>query len=162
RAMKEDAMADFFELQDANLWMKSEEELNAKWEKDYKDVIPYELFCEAKRNTVKICERAKGVQLDRSLKLPALPDADDRLKEEIPYERFWEPRRITVENLDRAKGVQLDRSLRLPAIADADDLLKEEVLKSFQRRGLPKTREYLDRIKEEYSLITRRCFSSYF
>src|SRR5690606_5085980 len=31
RAMKEDAMADFFELQDANLWMKSEEELNAKW-----------------------------------------------------------------------------------------------------------------------------------
>lgn len=118
RAMKEDAMADFFELQDANLWMKSEEELNAKWEKDYKDVIPYELFCEAKRNTVKICERAKGVQLDRSLKLPALPDADDRLK--------------------------------------------EEVLKGFQRRGLPKTREYLDRIKEEYSLITRKGFSSYF
>lgn len=118
KAMAEDAMADFFELQDANLWMKSEEEINEKWLKDYQDVIPYELFCQAKENTVKICERAKGVQLDRSLKLPVLPDADE--------------------------------------------ILKEEVMKGFKRRGLPQTREYVDRIKEEYSLITRKGFSSYF
>jgi DNA polymerase-3 subunit alpha len=118
RAMAEDAMQDFFELQDANLWMKSEEELNAMYEKHYRDVIPYELFCQAKRNTVEICRRAKGVQLDRSLKLPVLPDADERLK--------------------------------------------EEVMKGFKKRGLPQNREYLDRIKEEYSLITRKGFSSYF
>lgn len=118
RAMAEDSLQDFFELQDANLWQKSEEELNAKWEKDYKDVIPYDLFCQAKRNTVEICHRAKGVQLDRSLKLPVLPDADEKLK--------------------------------------------EEVMKGFKRRGLPQNREYLDRIKEEYSLITRKGFSSYF
>lgn len=117
-AMAEDQMRDFFELQDTNLWMKSEEELNEKWEKDYKDVIPYELFVEAKLNTVEICNKAKGVQLDRSLKLPNLPDADE--------------------------------------------ILKEEVLKGFKKRGLPKTREYLDRIKEEYSLITRKGFASYF
>lgn len=118
KAMSEDGMQDFFELQDANLWMKSEEELNEKWLKDYQDVIPYELFCKAKENTVKICQRAKGVQLDRSLKLPVLPDADE--------------------------------------------ILKEEVMKGFKKRGLPTTREYLDRIKEEYSLITRKGFSSYF
>ena len=117
-AIAQDQMQDFFELQDANLWMKSEEELNAKWESDYKDIIPYELFCQAKRNTVEICNKAKGVQLDRSLKLPVLPDADE--------------------------------------------ILKEEVMKGFKKRGLPTTREYLDRIKSEYSLITRKGFASYF
>jgi len=118
KAIAEDKTEDFFELQDANLWMKSEEELNEKWLRDYSDVIPYELFCEAKKNTVKLCERAKGVQLDRSLKLPILPDADL--------------------------------------------VLKEEIMKGFKRRNLPKNKEYLERIKEEYSLITRKGFSSYF
>jgi DNA polymerase-3 subunit alpha len=118
KAKAENSMQDFFELQDTNLWMKSEEELNAKWLADYSDVIPYELFLEAKRNTVEICRKAKGVQLDRSLKLPQIPDADERLK--------------------------------------------EEVMKGFAQRNLPKTKEYLSRLKEEYSLITRKGFSSYF
>lgn len=118
KAMAEDAMQDFFELQDSQLWMKSEEELNEKWESDYRDTIPEELFQQAKENTVKICHRAKGVQLDRSLKLPVLPDADDRLM--------------------------------------------EEVKKGLENRKLPKTRDYLDRLKEEFSLITRKGFSSYF
>jgi DNA polymerase-3 subunit alpha len=83
RALKEDSMQDFFELQDGNLWFKSEQEINEKWEKDYKDTIPYEFFEECKRNTVKICELAKGVKLDRSLKLPVLNDADDILREEV-------------------------------------------------------------------------------
>ena len=117
-AIAQDQMQDFFELQDANLWMKSEEDLNSKWEKDYKDIVPYEFFVEAKRTTVEICNKAKGVQLDRSLKLPVLPDADE--------------------------------------------VLKEEVLRGFKKRGLPQTREYTDRIKEEYSLITRKGFASYF
>ena len=117
-ALAEDQIKDFFELQDSNLWMKSEEELNSKWDKDYRDIIPYDIFCEAKRTTVEICNKAKGVNLDRSLKLPVLPDADERLK--------------------------------------------EEVMKGFALRGLPKNREYLDRIKEEYSLITRKGFASYF
>jgi DNA polymerase-3 subunit alpha len=118
RAMAEDNMRDFFELQDANLWMKSEEELNEKWEKDYQDIIPYELFCQAKKNTVAICEKAKGVQLDRSLKLPQIPDADE--------------------------------------------ILRDEIRKGFAKRGLPRTNEYLHRLEEEYSLITRKGFSSYF
>jgi DNA polymerase-3 subunit alpha len=118
RAIAADDTQDFFELQDASLWMKSEEELNQKWLDHYSDTIPYELFCEAKKNTVKLCERAKGVQLDRSLKLPNLPDADE--------------------------------------------VLKEEVMKGFIFRNLPKTKEYLERLKEEYSLITRKGFSSYF
>ena len=35
---------DLFELQDPNLWMKSERELDEKWESDYRDIIPYELY----------------------------------------------------------------------------------------------------------------------
>ncbi len=73
----------FFELQDQNLWMKSEEELNEKWNKDYSDVIPYELFCDAKKNTVEICRKAKGVELDRGIKLPQLEDANERLMDQI-------------------------------------------------------------------------------
>jgi DNA polymerase-3 subunit alpha len=116
--LKKNPDADFFELQDTNLWMKSEEELNRKWEAEYQDVIPYELFQEAKRNSVRICEKAKGVKLDRTLKLPILESADDKFKEEI--------------------------------------------MSGFQGRNLPKTKEYLNRIKSEYELITRKGFSSYF
>jgi DNA polymerase-3 subunit alpha len=115
---EKDAMKDFFELQDENLWMKSEEELNEKWLKDYSEIIPYEIFCEAKKNTVKVCERAKGVEFDRSLKLPIIDSCDERLKEAIKS--------------------------------------------GFVARGLPKNNTYLGRIKEEYSLITRKGFSSYF
>jgi DNA polymerase-3 subunit alpha len=118
RALAEDNMRDFFELQDANLWFKSEEELNEKWIAEYSDVIPYELFCEAKRTTVEVCRKAKGVKLDRSLKLPQIPNADD--------------------------------------------ILKDEVLRGAKFRGIPQTREYLNRIKEEYSLIVRKGFASYF
>jgi DNA polymerase III alpha subunit len=117
-AKQKDSMADFFELQDENLWMKSEEELNEKWLKDYSEIIPYELFQEAKKNTVRICEKAKGVTFDRSLKLPAIEDGDEKLKE------------LTI--------------------------------KGFNDRNLPKTKVYLDRLKEEISLIKRKGFSSYF
>jgi DNA polymerase-3 subunit alpha len=110
--------ADFFELQDTNLWMKSEEEINAKWEAYYQDIIPYEYFKEAKRNSVKICEKAKGVELDRSLKLPQLDHADGQFKESI--------------------------------------------MRGFQERALPTNKVYLNRVKEEYELICRKGFSSYF
>lgn len=73
--------ADLFELQDSQLWMKSEPELNTFWEKEYSDVIDYELFKQAKRETVAVCEIAKGVTLDRSSKLPNIPDAENILKE---------------------------------------------------------------------------------
>ena len=74
---------DIFELQDTNLWLKSEDELNFKWESDYKDIIPYELYKISKENTVKICEYAKGVEIDREIKLPKMPDADEALMEDI-------------------------------------------------------------------------------
>lgn len=74
---------DIFELQDTNLWLKSEDELNLKWEMDYKDVIPYELFKQAKETTVQICEFAKGVEIDRQIKLPMMPNADEQLMDHI-------------------------------------------------------------------------------
>lgn len=118
KAMEEDSMRDFFELQDTNLWMKSEEELNEKWLSCYSEIIPYEVFCEAKKNTVEICRRAKGIQLDRTLKLPV--------------------------------------------ITNEDDILYEEMIKGFKERRLPQTKVYANRLKEEYSLITRKGFASYF
>jgi DNA polymerase III alpha subunit len=81
--MDREETADLFELQDTNLWMKSEEELNEKWLASYSDVIPLELFEEAKRNTVRIAERARGVKLDRSVKLPYIEDAEGKLLEFI-------------------------------------------------------------------------------
>lgn len=76
---------DAFEIQDKNLYLKSEEEINEKWSSCYKDIIDYEIFKEAKRNTVRICEKAKGVetQMDRSIKLPEIADAEDKLLEAI-------------------------------------------------------------------------------
>lgn len=109
---------DLFELQDENLWMKSEDELNEKWEKDYTSIIDYEIYKIAKANTVKVCELAKGVELDRSIKLPTIQDEKNKLLE----------------------------------------LIKRGVVE----RGVPKTKLYLDRIKEEYQLICEKGFASYF
>ncbi len=118
RKAAEEGLQDLFELQDSNLWLKTEEELNEKWLKDYSDIIDYDLFKQAKRNTVEICRKAKGVQLDRSIKLPKIPDADEKLR--------------------------------------------EHMIEGFRRRGLPNTRTYLNRLKEEFSLICHKEFSSYF
>lgn len=74
---------DIFELQDTNLWMKSEDELNEKWELDYQDVIDYELYKQAKANTVKVAELAKGVKLDREIKLPRIENAEAELWDEV-------------------------------------------------------------------------------
>ena len=71
--------ADLFELQDENLWMKSEEELNEFWSQKYSDVFDYDLFKQAKLNTVEICNKSKGVELDRTLKLPRLENEDEEL-----------------------------------------------------------------------------------
>ena len=81
-----DTEGDFFELQDKHLWMKSEQEVNEKYlfrDKtgfSYSDIIPLELFEQAKRNTVEICRRV-NVEVDRSIKLPQIPDADIRFRE---------------------------------------------------------------------------------
>ena len=92
--MDREDTADLFELQDTNLWMKSEEELNEKWASDYSDVIPLEFFEEAKRNTVRVAERCKGVELDRSVKLPYIEDAEQKLLEyiSIGYKRRMLPK----------------------------------------------------------------------
>lgn len=111
---------DIFELQDTNLWMKSESDLNLKWESDYQSIIDYELYKQSKANTVEICRLARGVEIDRSIKLPELPDQE------------------------RA--------------------LKQAIIKGVQERGIPdkKKQIYLDRIKMEFDLITKKGFASYF
>jgi len=109
---------DIFELQDTNLWMKSEDELNEMWEKEFQDVIPYELFMQAKANSVAICQKCEGVELDRRIKLPELESAPK--------------------------------------------ILMENIMKGFEERKLPKTKKYLERIKEEYTLICKKGFASYF
>lgn len=73
---------DLFELQDTNLWLKSEDELNAKWEAGYQGIIDYELFKQAKSNSVKIAQLAEGVELNREIKLPKVANADELLWQE--------------------------------------------------------------------------------
>jgi len=111
---------EIFELQDENLWLKSEPEMNEKWFTSYKDTIPYDLFKKGKENTVLICNKAKGVEkkIDRSMKLPQIPDDNEKLKE-----LFW---------------------------------------KGFKEKQLPETPEYIKRFEEEYYLITKKGFASYF
>jgi len=53
------------------------------WEEKFQDVIDYELFKQSKANTVKIAEFAKGVQINKEIKLPKINDADALLWEEI-------------------------------------------------------------------------------
>jgi DNA polymerase-3 subunit alpha len=74
---------DVFTLQDQNLWMKSEDELNQKWESDYQDIIDYELYKQAKSNTVAICEKASNVKLDKTIKLPQFNSQDESLMDDI-------------------------------------------------------------------------------
>lgn len=73
--------ADLFELQDSQLWMKSEEELNWMWENRYSDAIDKDIFINAKAETLVVANSAKGVKLDRSNKLPQLPNAESELWE---------------------------------------------------------------------------------
>lgn len=82
KAMKENEFQDFFELQDQNLWMKTEEELNLFWQEKYTDTIPLEIFEEAKKTTVEICRMA-NVTIDRSIKFPTFPDERERLLEAV-------------------------------------------------------------------------------
>lgn len=89
RRLQEDEKAEIFELQDPNLWMKSESELNEKWLEMYSDVIPLELFEEAKRNTVRICEKAKGIEIDRESKLPQIADDKERFVDAVVAGLKW-------------------------------------------------------------------------
>lgn len=132
--MKVDTGEDVFEMQDANLWLKSEEELDAKYvempqesrwraddpysSKPYSEIIPYEVYCQAKKNTVELCRKAAGVELDRSVKLPQIPEANQKLLSKLKFGVNW--------------------------------------------RGLRNKPEYMRRLQEEYELIARKGFSSYF
>jgi DNA polymerase-3 subunit alpha len=118
KMIAENDMQDLFELQDTNLWMKTEEELNQFWQEKYSDIIPLEIFEEAKATTVKICEMAKGVELDRSIKFPIQENEKKALAQ---------------------------------AIADG-----------FKFRNLNPKGEYGRRVSEEFDIITRKGFSSYF
>ncbi len=81
-AMIQSGVEDLFELQDDELWCKSEAEINEKWEADFSTSIDYDLFKQAKANSVKIAQSAKGVELNREIKLPKVPNAEAILWEE--------------------------------------------------------------------------------
>jgi len=118
KMIQENENQDFFELQDANLWMKTEEEMNQMWAEKYSDAIPLEIFEEAKLTTVKICNMAKGVKIDRNIKFPIQEDEKKALAQ---------------------------------AIADG-----------FRFRNITPKGEYGRRVSEEFDIITRKGFASYF
>ena len=112
KLIQEEGGQDLFELQDTNLWMKTEDELNEKWEKDYSDVIDYDIFKQSKAYTVEICRKAGNVNLDRSIKLPIIPDANEKLKD------------LAIEGFKR---------LNLPQTREYGDRLKEELALIFRK-----------------------------
>lgn len=122
QAIADNDGSDFFELQDKNLWMKTEEEINHMWSTKYSDAIDLDLFKEAKRTTVEVCKKAKGVELDRKIKFPTLPDEEGLLKEEI------------------VKGVKF-----------------RNITNTMRKQS-----GYDKRIQEEYDLICRKGFCSYY
>jgi DNA polymerase-3 subunit alpha len=83
RKLASDDKAEIFEHQDKNLWFKSEEELNQKYLESYQDIIPLDVFNMAKENTVKIAQKSQGIKIDRSMKLPFVENADEKLKEKV-------------------------------------------------------------------------------
>jgi DNA polymerase III subunit alpha len=106
KAMDEEGIKDLFELQDKQLWQKSEEELNTFYLANYSDAIPIDIYQQAKRNTVNICEMCKGVKLDRRNKLPKLPDADARLQEYI--NRGFRERHISGQEYKRRAAIEFE------------------------------------------------------
>ncbi len=94
---------DLFEAQDKNLFMKFEEEMNAKYWADYSDILDFDLYTQAKLNTVEICKRAGNVKFDRAMKFPQFPNATAVLKEEVlkgykkrnlPYTKEYQKRLV--------------------------------------------------------------------
>lgn len=83
KKLSEDDKAEVFELQDQNLWMKSEKELDDKWKSDYQDAIPEDIYIKSKENTRLICERACNIKIDRESKLPKLENDEERFKEAL-------------------------------------------------------------------------------
>jgi DNA polymerase-3 subunit alpha len=101
--------ADYFELQDTNLWLKSEAEMDEKyWKREtdgfsYSDIIPPEVYTQAKRNTVEIARKASGVEIDRSIKLPQVPNADERLREAVLKGYKWRGFGMSPKYINRLK-----------------------------------------------------------
>ncbi len=112
RKLQADDKAEIFELQDANLWMKSERDMNEKWLEMYSDVIPLELFEQAKLNTVKICEKAKGVEIDRESKLPQIPNEKEKFVDAVLDGMKW-------------RGVFTDQRYRRRAAEEMELILRK-------------------------------------
>ena len=61
-----------------------------------------------------------------------------------------------------ARGVKLDRSNKLPKFPDEKEKLLDAIQRGVKERNMPMNNRYLSRIKEEYELICRKGFASYF
>lgn len=109
---------DVFELQDRNLWMKTEEEINEMYEKKYKDVIPLEIFEQAKANTVTICNLASNVKIDRTVKLPRISDDEDKLKE------------LVIKGMHK-RGISLNNKLYGKRVLEELDLIYRKQFASY-------------------------------
>lgn len=66
-----------FDFHTDQLWFKSENEMDESWDKFHKDIIPFDLYTEAKNNTIKICKSCL-VDVDTSPKFPQI-DNDKEL-----------------------------------------------------------------------------------
>lgn len=59
-----------------DLWFCTERDLDARWRERYATAIPLSVYEESKKRTLEVCERSASPDIDTSLKLPVLPNAE--------------------------------------------------------------------------------------
>jgi len=69
------------------------------------------------------------------------------------------------ELINSIENIELDTSLKLPKISEnSDQILKNKLLNGFKKRGFSKNKnkDYFERMKHEYDVITKSGFTDYF
>ena len=80
----------------------------------------------------------------------------------IDFDLFQQSKTNAVKLANDCRGVKIDSTPKLPVIENAEEKLAEALQDGLRMRGVAKSRKYLYRLREEYDLICRKGFCSYF
>ena len=81
---KDDNEENVFQIETDFLWFATEDDMDQRWEKIYKNTVPFDYFEESKKQSLKLAQTCCYVNPDRSPKLPVVENADEII-EEISY-----------------------------------------------------------------------------
>ena len=90
------------------------------------------------------------------------PFLDDVFTEDVFYQAMANTRNIAIET----EEIKLDSTIKLPKLyPDSKAILRQKANEGFKRLGLhlkPNSKEYAERLKYEYEVITKAKFEDYF